>query len=132
MFVCNAMFPLVDVRDAADAHLNAIEKGRDGERYLIVNSLNSTSLEAMSLYLTKHFLPEGYGGYISTFSKPVVWLGALFSTNFRMCKYLNTKGFRMDNSKSVEELGMDYIGVKEMLRDTGRCLIDKKIVLENK
>ena len=47
-FYFDATFGAIDVRDAADAHLNAVERGRVGERYILSNH-NLTLRDGLAL-----------------------------------------------------------------------------------
>ena len=112
----DATFGAIDVRDVAAAHLNAVERGRVGERYLL-SAHNMTLKDGLdliarlagvkppSIYLGPHtlnaiiaigkYLPGGLIGHLRT---------------MRFWQPLN-------NAKAVNELGLTSRPIEETLRD---------------
>eukprot|EP00343_Euplotes_focardii_P002798 CAMPEP_0205805774 /NCGR_PEP_ID=MMETSP0205-20121125/9099_1 /ASSEMBLY_ACC=CAM_ASM_000278 /TAXON_ID=36767 /ORGANISM="Euplotes focardii, Strain TN1" /LENGTH=81 /DNA_ID=CAMNT_0053077531 /DNA_START=57 /DNA_END=302 /DNA_ORIENTATION=+ len=71
--------PFIDVRDAADAHLAALEKGRHGERY----ALNAETIKAVELTQTmdEEFTPMGYQINTKELSYWLIWLVSFFNAD---------------------------------------------------
>jgi dihydroflavonol-4-reductase len=112
----DATFGAIDVRDVAEAHLNAVERGRVGERY-ILSAHNLTLLDGLTLVARAaevrpprlklgprlldaiiaagQFLPGGEIGHLRT---------------MRFWQPLN-------NAKAVRELGLTTRPMEETIRD---------------
>lgn len=113
--IIDAWYGLVDVRDAARAHLNACFTPAAGGRYIISN--RSASLLEIAEILRREFggrypLPK------RKVPKPVVWLVAPAFGFTR--KYITKNvGFpiQLDNRRSLQELGLTYTPIETTIRD---------------
>lgn len=116
--------PLVDVRDAADAHVNAIEKGVGGTRYLInYQDEFSPFLEFSNILLeefkgTKYKIPSKEAPYC------LIWIASICDKRLKPMLPMWGKKFKMDRRKSIEELGLHYIPLKTSLVEMAHNLID--------
>ncbi|HIN86546.1 MAG TPA: SDR family NAD(P)-dependent oxidoreductase [Myxococcales bacterium] len=116
----------VEVRDVADGHVAVFEKGTFGERY-ILSVENLTNAEFTGL-------GAGLAGTKAPPRIPYVlgYLGALFNEQVtsrfdpsradfnRKTVKVGAACWFVDNSKSVNELGMSYRPIKNSARDTLR------------
>ena len=75
--------PIVDVRDVAQAHLNALENGKNGHRYLLSHSTNTNSLSSMATILTKKYYEYGYAGLFLKYPRLLIWFLSFFSTSYK-------------------------------------------------
>ena len=113
---------LVDVRDVAQGHLLAAQKGRVGEKYILGNrnmsleEIFTTLAEISGLPAPKfeipHWLPMGVAAVETTFCRltgfePRVPLESVKLSRHKMY---------FDSSKAVRELGMPQTPVEEALR----------------
>ncbi len=115
-FYFDATFGAIDVRDVAGAHLNAVERGRAGERY-ILSTHNLTLKEGLTL------IAQAAGR-----KPPVIHIGPrLLNAIIAVGKYLpggiighlRTMRFwqPVSNAKAVAELGLPARPLAETLRD---------------
>ncbi|MEU2336262.1 NAD-dependent epimerase/dehydratase family protein [Streptomyces sp. NPDC013172] len=109
-------FTTVDVRDVADAHIAAAENPAAKGRYIVAHETMTSFLEMSRIIRTRHRrdprLPR-----TALRHWPVRILGPLFGlTQDYIRKHLGIR-FRVDNSRSVHELGLVYRPVEETLLD---------------
>ncbi|MEU3517576.1 NAD-dependent epimerase/dehydratase family protein [Streptomyces sp. NPDC006654] len=109
-------FTTVDVRDVADAHIAAAENPAAKGRYIVAHETMTSFLEMSRIIRTRHRrdprLPR-----TALPHWPVRILGPLFGlTQDYIRKHLGIR-FRVDNSRSVHELGLVYRPVEETLLD---------------
>ena len=118
-FYFDATFGAIDVRDVAAAHLNAVERGRVGERYILSNH-NLTLKEGLTL------IAQAAGR-----RPPAIYIGPrLLNTIIAVGKYLpgapdgvighlRTMRFwqPVNNAKAVAELELPARPLAETLRD---------------
>jgi nucleoside-diphosphate-sugar epimerase len=119
---------IVDVREVAEAHLQAGLRENAAGRY-IVSGHNSSFLEmAQSLlpkYGSKYPLPKR-----SVPKWLLMLIGPLVNKTMTRKYVRNNYGFpwKADNSKSRNELGIAYRPLVETMNDGFQMLIDKKII----
>ncbi|HZY42358.1 MAG TPA: epimerase, partial [Anaerolineae bacterium] len=112
----DATFGAIDVRDVAEAHINAVERGRVGERY-ILSAHNITLLEGLTLVATA-----------AGVKPPRIKIGLrLLNAIIAVGKYLpggqighlRTMRFwqPLNNAKAVNELGLTTRPMAETIRD---------------
>lgn len=121
----------VHVKDVAQGVINSMEKGKSGERYLLVNEnltylqffqkLNVlTSQNALLIKIPKLvLLAIGYGG---DFLRMIGMKTSISSVNMRMLCIENY----YSNRKSVDELGMKYRPVDTAIMDAVRYFRQNK------
>ena len=113
----------VDVRDVAMAHLKAIEVGEAGDRFILTGSQSAVSSLEICSILRQHFGEFGYNIPNKTLPKTLITLGMLVSNSLHTrlknvdCRY------KVDNSKSIEKLGIEYRPLEETLVDMVEQLI---------
>ncbi|MEW2301062.1 NAD-dependent epimerase/dehydratase family protein [Streptomyces sp. NPDC006655] len=109
-------FTTADVRDVADAHIAAAENPAAKGRYIVAHETMTSFHEMSRIIRTRHRrdprLPR-----TALPHWPVRILGPLFGlTQDYIRKHLGIR-FRVDNSRSVHELGLVYRPVEETLLD---------------
>lgn len=123
-FAEESIMPVVDVEDVARAHLLAYERGRIGERYIISGENRKWGdFFRMASAMTGTPVPSRHIG------GRALWLasrtGEVWSRMTRapprlpawLADFLLT-GATMDNTKSIQELGMAYRPIDESIRES--------------
>ncbi len=114
---------LVDISDVAKAHLEVWEKGKTGERYIIVSE-NRSYKELFSLLWETN---KKSSAFALPARKPLYEIagsaGELYAFFSGARPYISFEGMRLSrrhlyfsNRKSVEELGMRYRPVRDSVR----------------
>jgi dihydroflavonol-4-reductase len=115
-FYFDATFGAIDVRDVAAAHLNAIDRGRVGERYLLSNH-NVTLHDGLVLIAqasgrrppTIHIGPRVLNAIIAIGE---YWPGGMMG-HLRSMRFWQP----LNNHKAVAELGLPVRPLADTLRD---------------
>jgi len=121
-FYFDAIFSAIDVRDVAAAHLNAVERGRVGERYILSNH-NMTLRDGLVLIAQAsgrrppsiHIGPELLSALIAIGQ----YLSGVPGVPDGMIGHLRTMRFwqPLNNNKAVAELGLPSRPLADTLRD---------------
>lgn len=108
--------PVVDVRDLAFAHLQAIERGQDGQRYLVCR-LHSESLQKLSKLIVDQY--SRFSVKKNYFGTPWawVWFMSFFSNNYKRILPVYDRKYRIENDLSYKDLDISY-------RDSSESIID--------
>ncbi len=114
---------LVDIGDVADAHLAAWERGRTGQRYLVTAG-NYSFRELFAMIAALPGSSAGKAGRALPVMEPLVGMaGELYALLSGSRPYLSLESMRLaktllyyNNQLSVDELGMQYRPVEEILR----------------
>lgn len=137
-------FGVVDVRDVADLHVEAVEKGIAGERYIVIgNVVMMKELGAMYKKLTNHFVPHlNTPRFMNIFSGYIMdGLGKLFNwdpplTADAAHEYSHQYS-NYDSSKIIKTFGFTPISFEETVKDTIRWFlflnvggVDKKVLTD--
>ena len=129
--VAKMMFPLVDVRDAAIAHIKAIEAEDAKNQRIIVVGANIWFKE-MAEILNTHF---GQYGYKVKTGEIKLWMLKVASWIDDTAKTILPqwdKDQRLHNEKSVQVLGMQYRSYKDTLIEMGENFIDVGLVKDKR
>jgi len=123
-FAEDSVIPVVDVDDVARAHLLAYEHGRIGERYIIsgenrrwgdffrmASAMTGTPIPSRHIGGRALWLASRTGEVLSRVTRAPPRLPAW------LADFLLT-GANMDNTKSIQELGMSYRPIEESVRDS--------------
>jgi len=115
-------FGMVDVRDVARAHVEAIRRGQASGRYIV--SAESRSFPDLALVLR-----EKYGDRFpipkSVVPKPMLYVLAPFvGFSWKFVRRNVGIDVRFDNGRSQRELGISYRPVREALLDQAERLIE--------
>ena len=124
---------VVDIDDAARAHVLAAERGVDGRRYLIngatadIRTFVAALADAAGRPIDPIILPR----WMAKGLYPVAGIAALGRGDPPMCaEMLRTllHGHRFDASRSIDDLGMVYTPLGDTLDRTVSWLIDEGLV----
>ena len=125
--VAKMQAPMVDVRDAAIAHIKAIEApGAKNQRIIIVGY--NIWFKEMAEILNDHF---GKWGYKIKTGEIKLWMLKVASWIDDTAKSILPQWDKeqvLSNKKSIDILGMTYHGHRETLIDMGESMIDIGIV----
>ncbi|CAI2372686.1 unnamed protein product [Moneuplotes crassus] len=112
----------VDVQDCADAHLNALEYGKDGGRYVL--SSETYKFSKFAEVIKEEFEPKGYKVKVSELSKCTLWMASWFNVDAK--NYLSHWDIKctIDGSKEAEELKFEYKPMKESVVEMVQGMID--------
>ena len=114
----------VDVRDASQGHIRALERGRSGERYILTNSDKGIFMEDVYEILMEEFVGSGYDIRMKPLPEWVMKLASVFSKKVKNVWSLQNRRFDFSNKKSIDELGMEYIDLRTSIVDMAHNLID--------
>jgi nucleoside-diphosphate-sugar epimerase len=124
-------FAIVDVREVAAAHIAAAYLENASGRYIL--SGHSTSPPDIAKVIAKKYSPE-YPVVTSAFPYflwPLIWLVAPYTGQGMDRRFilgnLSCK-IHVDNSKSKEELGIEYRSLEETCQEMYQSLIDNDAV----
>jgi len=126
--ILDIAFAIVDVRDVAEAHFNAMFKeGTNGKRYICSGAL--VPFQDVFKYLKGDL--EQYGYQIN--DKHVTAEEVIASGNpvAQRSVGLIGKSMRVNNERSRTELGMTYIPIEQTVKEMAHSII-KQGVVENK
>lgn len=120
---------IIDVRDLAQAHINAASFENSHGRYII--SANNTSIIKVSKILKEHY---GDHSLFPTKQTPsfLIWVLAPFVGLKR--KFVSRNfgyNVKLNNKKSIVDLKMNYIPLEKTLIDTFDQLYDRGILIKN-
>ncbi|MCO4747488.1 MAG: NAD-dependent epimerase/dehydratase family protein [Proteobacteria bacterium] len=120
-------FSIVDVRDVAIAHRLAAENPTAaGNRYLLM--AGHSWLKGMALTLKGAFGDEGFNPPTLPLPYPLLWLVGRFDSTVRAILPDVGAYKKLDSHKARTELGWAPRDVQTSIVDTGRSLIDRRIV----
>ena len=120
-------FPIIDVRDVAKAHFNALENEVSiGQRYAIVNE--SLWMKEVALAVLEA-CPE-YKNKLKARELPnwIVKIASLFDKTIRMVKDELGLLYDVSNEKMKKELNITPIPSKEAIQATAKSLIELNLV----
>ncbi|MFN8595937.1 MAG: NAD-dependent epimerase/dehydratase family protein [Anaerolineae bacterium] len=111
----DATFGTIDVRDVAEAHLNAVERGRVGERY-ILSAHNLTLLEGLTVVAREAGVKPPRIKIGSNVLNAIIAVGQFLPGG--QIGHLRTMRFwqPLNNAKAVNELGLTTRPVTETMR----------------
>ena len=120
VFVCDGGISVVHVEDTAGGIVQALDRGRPGERYVLSGeNISVRRLAELTLELLQLRRP------IITLPKPVILAVAFFGRRLRIPLPFNpeivplaTSYWFMDNSKARRELGVEFRSARETLQST--------------
>ena len=121
------MMPGVDVRNVADAHIRAIKSDQaQGKRHILCEGAYwFTELGQM---LSTHFKPLGYKIPTKEAAYCLVKMFACCSKEAAKIATYWGVARTFDNTRSKQELGIEYIPMSDSLRDMGLNMIETGVV----
>jgi len=124
-------FPVVDVRDVALAHYRALlSPESNGKRYILTTGC--LWVEEILTPLRDEFSNKGYKIVSKKIGKCPMTLASWFDPSVKMILPHVGLCYRIDNSRSKKELGLEYRPVKETVVDMAYKLIEIGIVPKKK
>ena len=120
--IWNANFPIVYIEDVARAHLLAAERGKVGERYLLVerNAEYREFFEVIAT-LSRAKLPPIVPAWAALATAQIAELVARVTKKPPLVSVMQvrsgTQGTRFDGTKASRELGLQYTPMEDGLRD---------------
>ena len=114
---------LVDVRDVAEGHILAMEKGKIGERYILTAENLSLKLIFEKLYKITGIKPPrlktpyGVNYAFASFLEFIASITGIEPPLSRSYVRITKGRLAFDNSKSVKELGLKYTSIDNALED---------------
>ncbi|HEY9785523.1 MAG TPA: SDR family NAD(P)-dependent oxidoreductase [Candidatus Obscuribacterales bacterium] len=130
--------PFSDINDVVEAHVNALTKGRTGERYVLV-SANLTMKEAASIFArvfhTRKPICEIPGAIVvalGSLSESILPLMGLTPSLTRQVAWLSQHRIFFSSKKAEEELGFHATPFEETIRRTAPYYLSKSKEKEKK
>lgn len=125
--VPNISMAAVDVRDVAEAHVQALfAKNNNGKRYLIAG--RTLWLDKIASLLKGEFGPHGYSvvdrGLPSSYMKYALWFDSGVK---KIMPFLDTD-IKFNNMRSINELGMVYRNPERSIVEMCYSMIDHKVI----
>jgi dihydroflavonol-4-reductase len=115
----------VDVRDVAEAAVTAVEKGKDGDLYILGNEWVSLIdiTKMMGKINGKDYNIKVYPMWLAKAGIPFLWLAAKLSGKtplytLKSLKILNDSNKNISHEKAAKELGYKPRTLQETLKDT--------------
>lgn len=113
---------IIDVKDVAQGHILAMEKGKAGERYILANE-NLSYLDLFTMIneeLAKSrssfrmpFLPAVFLGYLGEVINTITPVETILSSNFIRYSYITNY---VNGEKAFKQLGLKVSPVREAIR----------------
>ena len=132
----NTGFNFIDVRDVAQGHLLALEKGKTGERYILGNQ-NLTLKQFLDLLSEITGLPAPEKTIPVWLPLGIAWVDEMILANLGKKPSLPLDGVKMSRqpmyynpSKAVQELGLPQSSIKTALKDAVNWFITQGYVDE--
>ncbi|CAI2369203.1 unnamed protein product [Moneuplotes crassus] len=116
----------IDVQDCAQAHVNAIEKGENGDRF----PLSSGTYKVIEFFnpIIEEYEAKGYKVSKSEINKAILWMVSLFNDDAAF--YLTGWNIKneVDGSLASEKLGIEYKPMKESILEACESLVNLGLV----
>jgi len=123
----NMSFPIADVRDAALAHVRALQRQEtNGKRYIIV--AQSFSAESTVGALKKEFGQYGYRFPFLKVGKCLAYLASFYNPMFKLFLASIGLSYEISNRKSQEDLGIDYITPEKSVVEMVHSMLEFKLL----
>lgn len=127
----NLWLELVDVRNVAQAHINAARfKEAAGKRFVLSNFDDGEMFfPELIRILKKEFEPMGYKLRTAILPKWIVWLISLFDADLAgVYHYLDDDARHFDNARSKEILQLKYRPIKETIIEGAHSMVKYGLV----
>jgi nucleoside-diphosphate-sugar epimerase len=119
-------FPIVDVRDVADSHFLALEKGKHLQRYAL--NCETHNLTDIGEIIYKEFHTKGYKPRRSKMGKCLMYMGSFVNKDAKAFYAQWEVRCHVKNDKSIKELGVKYTSVEDSTIEMCYSLIKLGIV----
>lgn len=120
-------FPVVDVRDVADAHIAAITKPRAaGMRFCCV--AENGTMQEIAIIINKHFADKGYKTRTWKMPNIIVRLAAVFDKTVRLVVNDLGRQYKISNERIKEMLDWEPRSLEEMVVAMAESMIEHSVV----
>ena len=116
--------PIVDVRNVAEAHVNAIEKGVNGARYLMNCQEDFIWLKDWTKVLKDEFEGTEYKASIKEAPYCLLWMSSICDNSLNQFLVIYGKKFSCEQKRVQEDLGVNYISMEQSTKEMAHNLID--------
>lgn len=126
--IAKLCFSYVDVRDVAQAHFNAMKKidETNGKRYIL--SGDCVWFEEIMDILRKEFKQYGYSIVSRKVGYCPMKFASFFDSQIKLLLPFVGKELKVDNSRSVKELELNYRPIAQTIIESGYSFIEKGVV----
>ena len=125
--IARLRFAYVDVRDVALAHVMAMKNEEsNGKRYILASEC--IWFEEIMDILRKEFSKYGYSIVSRKVGYCPMKLASIFDSQIKLLLPFVGKDLKVDNSRSVKELGIQYRPIAQTIVDCGYSCIEKGLV----
>eukprot|EP01016_Furgasonia_blochmanni_P050473 TRINITY_DN7805_c0_g1_i4.p1 TRINITY_DN7805_c0_g1~~TRINITY_DN7805_c0_g1_i4.p1 ORF type:complete len:420 (+),score=89.83 TRINITY_DN7805_c0_g1_i4:88-1260(+) len=129
--IIDMQWACVDVRNVAQAHVAALEnENSNGKRYILVE--NSYMFEDWVNTLRKEFDPQGWSLVKRKIGRCPLKLVSWFDEDAKSALFYIGKRAWFDNSRSIRELGIQYIAIDKSIVDMAYSLIERGFVKDRR
>jgi len=123
----NFSLAMTDVKDVAEAHINALfAQNSNGKRYLIASK--TSTFEKIASVLRTEFQPYGYQIPNKTIATQYFKYIAWFDSGARKTMPYLDKDMKFNNALSIKDLGLKYRSPDQALLDMCYSMIDLKMI----
>jgi len=123
----NFSFAMADVKDVAEAHVNALfAQNSNGKRYLIASQ--TSTFEKIASVIRAEFQPYGYNIPSKTISTQYFKYIAWFDSGARKTMPYLDKDMKFNNSLSIKDLGLKYRSPEQALIEMCYSMIDLNMI----
>jgi len=123
----NISFPIADVRDAALAHVRAIQRPEtNGRRYIIVSECFSAASTVSAL--RREFAKYGYRFPRFRVGKFLASMAAIYNPMFKLFIASIDQSYDISNKRSKDELGLNYILPEKSVVEMVHSMLDFKLL----
>ena len=120
-------FPVVDVRDVADAHIAAMTQPRAaGMRFCCV--ADNGTIQEIALIINKYFADKGYKARTWKMPNIMVRLAAVFDKTVRLVVNDLGKRYKFSNDRIIEVLNWEPHSLEEMVVAMADSMIENGVV----
>ncbi len=122
----NFRFSLVDVREVADAHVNALETNSAQGRYLLYHE--GKWMQEISAVIRKEY-PQSKAPY-KVFPNWLMYIFSIFDKRLTFSFLKRNLGIvvQADASKAAKDLGIQHRSIEESIKDTCQSFIDNGFI----
>lgn len=122
--VPNVGLGCVDVRDVAQCHIQALELGKHGQKYICSGRKQVYMFPEISQILKDKFGKKGYNPPTSVAPRCILVMLSICDKELKNVIPSINKEYSIDNTKSIEELRMTYIGIEQSLEEMVISMIE--------
>ncbi|RNA00909.1 NADPH-dependent aldehyde reductase ARI1-like isoform X1 [Brachionus plicatilis] len=127
--LADILIPACDVRNVAQAHINAMMNPEaDSQRHIIVSTVENTSMKDWALILDQEFSSKGYNVPTKVAPNFMIKFMSLFDAQINSMKKMLGIKSSFSNSRMINVLKVEPIALKSTIIDMAYSLIEKGII----